>query len=502
MRPKPGAVGAIRSHERVAHWAARYPDKLAIGYGGRWITYGEWHDRLQEQATSLRGDASPVALVYNAEDGVDFAVGYAAAHAAGRPALVLNPRIPGRDLRAQIDLAGAGVVLSSAGHDVDPAPEPRAEPLLDRWGEPLAEISFSSGTTGEPKGILLSHRALAWAGVLAGELAYGARHTFDMPGDPLSADDTVVSAFQAGSAATTNGFLNCGLAVGARMHFLPKFDATMFTAFMESVDATVFYGAPAHIALWRQGEPDAVPTARTYMLIGQAPASVDVEWLLKRRGSAHVVNCYGLAESCAGMTIASDDEIARGTGMIGRPADGVEIRLVAPDGRDAESEGELIMRCFGMMEGYLNRPDLTAEKLRDGWLYTGDIVERCGDAYLIRGRTGDRINRGGYKFDPMDVENVAASVQGVTGAVACAISHPVLGEDVALAVEVASHEDLETVREAVVATLTWELPKFKIPRQIRAVREMPRGTLGKPQRAVVAAWFTQSQPQSEDLVQI
>jgi long-chain acyl-CoA synthetase len=501
VRPKPGAVGAIRSHDRVAHWAARYPDKLAIGYGGRWITYGEWHERVQEQARSLQGDASPVALVYDAADGVDFAVGYAAAHAAARPALVLNPRIPGRDLRAQIDFAGAGTVLSGDGHDVEPAREPRAEPLLDRWGEPLAEISFSSGTTGEPKGILLSHRALAWAGVLAGELAYAARHRFDMPGDPLSADDTLVSAFQAGSAGTTNGFLNCGLAVGARMHFLPKFDATTFTAFMESVEATVFYGAPAHLALWRQGEPDAVPTARSYVVIGQALASVDAEWFLKRRGRAHLVNCYGLTESCAGMTVAFDDDVAR-PGMIGRPVDGVEIRVVEPDGRDAESEGELIMRCFGMMEGYLDRPDLTAEKLRDGWLSTGDIVERCGDAYVIRGRTGDRINRGGYKFDPMDVEDVAATVEGVTGAVACAISHPVLGEDVALAVEVANHEDPDTVREAVVSTLAWELPKFKVPRQIRVVREMPRSALGKPQRAVVAAWFAQSQPQSEGLVQI
>jgi acyl-CoA synthetase (AMP-forming)/AMP-acid ligase II len=495
-------VGAIRSHERIAHWAARYPDKLAIGYGGRWITYREWHERVQEQAASLRGDTSPVALVYDAQDGVDFAVGYAAAHAAERPALVLNPRIPGRDLRAQIDFAGAGTVLSSAGRDIEPAAEPRAEPLVDRWGEPLAEISFSSGTTGEPKGILLSHRALAWAGVLACELGYAARHTFDMPGDPLSADDTLVSAFQAGSAATTNGFLNSGLTVGARLHLLPKFDGTTFSAFMESVDATVFYGAPAHIALWRQGEPDAVPTARCYMLIGQAPASVDTEWFLERRASAHLVNCYGLTESCAGMTIAVDDEVAHGAGMIGRPADGVEIRLVGPDGADAESEGELIMRSFGMMEGYLDRPDFTTEKLRDGWLYTGDIVERRGDAYLIRGRTGDRINRGGYKFDPMDVEDVAATVPGVTGAVACAVSHPVLGEDVALAVEVANHHDLDTVRDAVVDALTQELPRFKVPRQIRAVREIPRSALGKPQRAIVAAWFTESRPQSGELVQI
>ena len=224
VRRTPDDVRAIRSHERIAHWAGRHPDKLAIGYDGRWITYAEWHERVQEQAASLRGDVSPVALVYERERGVDFAVSYAATHAAGRPALVLDPRIGTRDLRAQIAFAGAGTVL---GHDdLAAADEPRSAPLLDRWGDPIAEISFSSGTTGEPKGILLSHRALAWAGVVAGQLAAGGRNSFDVPGNPLGPDDTLVSAVQAGSAATTNGLLNSGLAVGARMHLLPKFDAS------------------------------------------------------------------------------------------------------------------------------------------------------------------------------------------------------------------------------------------------------------------------------------
>jgi acyl-CoA synthetase (AMP-forming)/AMP-acid ligase II len=142
-----------------------------------------------------------------------------------------------------------------------------------------------------------------------------------------------------------------------------------------------------------------------------------------------------------------------------------------------------------MMEGYLDRPDLTDEKIREGWLYTGDIVERREDTFLIRGRVGDRINRGGYKFDPIDIEDVAAAVPGVTGAVACAIPHPVLGEDVALALEVREPHDVQAVREAVATILARNLPAFKVPRRIRAVREMPRGALGKPQRAVVAAWF-------------
>lgn len=487
----PDDVRGVRSYERVAHWAGVCPDKLAIGYDGDWITYADWHARAQERCTSLRGDVSPVALVYDAWDVIDFAISYVAAHAADRPALVLNPKIRARDLQAQIDRAGAGVVLGEGGKDLTSARVVRSQPLLDRWGVPVAEISFSSGTTGEAKGILLSHWALAWSGVMCSEFVFVGRRSFAEPGAPLDGDDTIVSAFPPGSAATTNGLLNAGLDVGARMHVLPKFDATTFSDFMRSVDATVFYGAPAHIALWRQAEPDAVPGAKVYVVIGQAPAGVDVSWFLERRGNARLVNAYALTETCAGMTLAVDEQIAQGAGMIGAPVEGAEVRLVDADGGEATNEGELIMRSFGMMEGYLDRPDLTAQRMHDGWLHTGDVVERQGWAYLMRGRVGDRINRGGYKFDPIDVEDVAAGVLGVTGAVAFGVPHPVLGEDVALVIEVTPPHDMDAVRDAVATALAEALPPFKTPRHIRAVREVPRATLGKPQRTAVAAWFNE-----------
>ena len=74
MRRTPADVRATRSYERVAHWAGECPDRLAIGYDGHWITYAEWHERARERAVSLRGDVSPVALLYDAADVVDFAI--------------------------------------------------------------------------------------------------------------------------------------------------------------------------------------------------------------------------------------------------------------------------------------------------------------------------------------------------------------------------------------------------------------------------------------------
>ena len=489
----PENVRAVRSCDLVARWAAESPNKLGIGCGGQWLTYAEWHERVQARAKSLRdGGVSPVALVYDARDGIEFAVGYVAAHAAARAPVILNAKLPTQELQLQVEFAGAGTVLGSGREDLSPAAEPRSEPLLDRWGETIAEISFSSGTTGRPKGILQSHWALAWAGTTVNEFVWAARHSREEPGEPLGAHDTLVSAFQASSAITTNGFLNCGLAVGARMHFLPKFDVASFSRFMKDVEATAFIGAPVHLVLWRQAEPDARPSARVYMVGGQATHLVDTNWFLERRGDAHLVNCYGLAESCAGFMLAVDEEIAQGAGAIGRPPDHVELRLVGSGGEDVDAEGELAMSCFGLMEGYLDRPDLTAARIRDGWLHTGDIVERRDGAHFIRGRIGDRINRGGNKFDPLEVEEVAAAVPGVTGAVACAVPHPVLGEDVALALEVANGHDIAEVRDAVARKLAGELPKFKVPRDIRAVRLMPRASLGKPQRAAVAAWFSNS----------
>jgi acyl-CoA synthetase (AMP-forming)/AMP-acid ligase II len=489
----PEDVRSVRSCDLVARWAAEDRDRLGLGCDGRWITFGEWHARVVDRAAGLReGGVSPVALAYDAVDGVEFGVSYVASHLAGRPAVVLNPRLPARGLQRQIDWAGAGTVLSGGRDELTPAAVSRSTPLLDQWGETVAEISFSSGTTGEPKGIVLSHWALAWAGVLGSDLLYAGRYSYDAPGEPLGPGDTIVSAFQAGSAMTTNGFLNSGLAAGARMHFLSKFDAGAFSGFMREVGGTVFFCAPVHLALWRQAEPDATPTARMYMLGGQEIARVDVDWLLERRGDAHLINCYASTESCAGLLFALDDEVARDAGAFGRPLDGyAEVRLVDADGEETDHEGQLTMRCFGMMEGYLDRPDLTAEKLRDGWLYMGDIVERRDGIYFMRGRMGDRINRGGYKFDPIEIEEIAARVAGVTGAVACSIPHPTLGEDVALAIEVAVGHNSDQVRDEVASTLARELPSFKVPRDIRDVREMPRAALGKPQRATIAQWFIQ-----------
>ncbi len=180
----------------------------------------------------------------------------------------------------------------------------------------------------------------------------------------MTGEDTIVSMFPAGSAATTNGLLSTALDVGARMHVLPKFDATTFTEFMRSVDATIFYGAPAHLALWRQGEPDATPTARAYVVIGQAPSGVDVEWFLERRGSARLINAYGLTETCAGIMVGVDGDVAAG---VLRPLAGVEVRLVEAAAGDASTDGELLMRSFGMMEATLSaRTSRRRRSARDG----------------------------------------------------------------------------------------------------------------------------------------
>jgi malonyl-CoA/methylmalonyl-CoA synthetase len=206
---------------------------------------------------------------------------------------------------------------------------------------------------------------------------------------------------------------------------------------------------------------------------------------IERLSGARPIERYGLTETLMNTAIRADGD--RRAGYVGPPLDGVDLRLVDDDGRpldarDDETIGEVEVRGPNVFLGYLNRPDATAEALRDGWFRTGDLATRAEDGYLrIVGRKAtDLIKSGGYKIGAGEIESALREHPAVDDAAVTAEPDPDLGERVAAWVVLrdgatASEQELS---DHVAALLT----PHKRPRTVRFIDALPRNELGKVQK--------------------
>lgn len=480
----------LRSFELLEKHASETPQRQGLGCDGRWITYAEWWEQSRALAGSLSdGGQGPVGLLFFPADGIEFLVAYVACHLAGCPTVALNPKLTVPEREYQLDDAGVTRVLSPSGLRARATAAPRTEPMIDSYGDVMADIVYSSGTTGAPKGVLWNHLGLYRSGGLIARYTYGGTRDQADRDWELGSRDILVCALPVYSNSSACGAINAALVVGTPLHYLSMFEASTFTSTMRKLGGTMFLGVPAFYALWRDAEPNARPVARTYATLG-APVSTSLAaWANDRFGDdARFVNCYGLAESNAGIMLAIDDELVEHQGAIGSPVPSVDARIIDHQGRPSTA-GELLLRTEGMMEGYLNKPEATAAALVDGWLHTGDIVVQEGFVICLKGRSQETINRGGYKILPREVEDLVTSVSGVLDAIAIGIPHPVLGEDIGLCVQIASGVEEGDVEREVRERLGSTLASFKVPRQIVLVREFPRNALGKVVRRNLKEWF-------------
>lgn len=489
MRTQDNAAVGPCSHDHLRRHAQERGAARAIGCDGRWLTFAQWlerSERLAERLAALGEAGQPVGLRFAPAEAVEFAVAWVACHLAGCTAVPLSSRLPDGERAAQLREAGVRLVLSVAGEEQVAAAGGPA--LRDGVGRPLAAVLFTSGTTQAPKGVLVNHRALERSARACAELIYTGRreHGWEEAAErPLDADDTIVTTFPVYSSMSLQGVVNVGLHSGAAQHFLPAFDGATFSARMRELEATVLVAPPAVMALWRQAEPDAVAQARCHVLAG-APMSTDLAaWAVAMCGeNSHLVSWYGLTEG-GGTMVALDRELADHVGAIGRPIPGEVCRVLDGDGAEAQA-GELVfaLRPGETMEGYLNRPDLTAATMgADGWFRTGDLVAVEDGVICLRGRRQEWINRGANKIYPAEIEDVAARVDGVVEAVALGIPHEVLGEDVALCVQVDPGSDADEIVAAIRALLAEEVADYKRPRRIRCTDALPRNANGKVVRA-------------------
>ncbi len=485
---------------QVARIAHATPQRIALVDGERNIDYGSFwrqasgfaHHLLQ---SGLRtGDR--VALVL--PNRIEAAVALYGIWLAGGVAAPLNAQARARDFLPWLRHCGARVVLHESGHrDMEQtlalwndtaAPTaialdagaglPMAEGLAD-WpdleaDDTLAQLLYTSGTTGEPKGVMLSHANLS--ANTAAVIAYLA----------LAQDDLIVSVlpfYYAYGASVLHTHLACGacIVLGPGMVFpVQVLDA------LQRHRATGFSGVPSTYILLmdmlERGGHD-LSTLRYLTQAGGAmpPAVADrVHALLP---DAHLFLMYGQTEATSRISWLPPERRTDKRGSVGIPVQDTRWAIFREDGQPASTgeEGEVCVRGPGIMLGYWNDADATAAALRDGWLRTGDLGHLDAEGYLfLQGRRSDMIKTGAHRVHPGDVEEVIAELPGIREVAVVGVDDATLGQTIKA--YVVADDLAPRAEDRIKAHCRARLAAYKIPRHITFVDALPRTASGKVRR--------------------
>jgi long-chain acyl-CoA synthetase len=469
--------------------------RVAVRVGNAAITYRGLDEASAGVAGLLRerglepGDRVGVMLPNVAE----FLVVYYGVLRAGGAVVPMNPLLKVREVAYYLGDSGARLLFAWHGFAeeasggakradaeeiiVDPATFPdlvsSATPdftVTERRDEDTAVILYTSGTTGQPKGAELTH------GNLMSNTEVACR-------DIVRAhpDDVIFGGLPLFHVFGQTVALNVAVASGACLSLLPRFDAGQALQILADHHATVFEGVPTmYVALLHAPDRDGYDLSALRMCIsGGAALPVEVLRGFDDAFGVAVLEGYGLSETSP---VASFNHPGRERkpGSIGTPIRGVAMRVV--DNADQEMPqgevGEIVIRGLNVMKGYWQRPEATAEALRDGWFHTGDMgrVDEDGYFFLVD-RKKDLVIRGGYNVYPREIEEVLYEHPAVAEAAVIGLPHPVHGEEVAAAVALkpgaaVTPEELRDYVKGLVAA-------YKYPRHVWIVDALPKGATGK-----------------------
>jgi malonyl-CoA/methylmalonyl-CoA synthetase len=351
----------------------------------------------------------------------------------------------------------------------------QAPPLADAtprtWDDPAA-ILYTSGTTGRSKGALLTQGNLASN---TAALLEAWRFT---------AEDRLIHALP---IFHTHGlFVACNMAVsaGATMIFLDRFDAE--EVLTEMGDATVLMGVPTfYTRLLASPRLDAAATAGMRLFVsGSAPLLAENHADFSARTGHEILERYGMTETCMIASNPYDGE--RRPGAVGQPLSGIDVRITDRETGETLPVGEIgaiEVRGPNVFQGYWRMPEKTAAEFRDdGFFITGDLGQIDAAGYLsIVGRDKDLVISGGYNVYPKEVEALIDETPGVLESAVIGLPHPDLGEGVTAIV--VPQPGASPDPSDVMAALKDKLARYKQPKEVIVVNELPRNVMGKVQKA-------------------
>jgi len=373
---------------------------------------------------------------------------------------------PDTDLPEVVEAGSAAWRALASGSGVDPSGTAEAAGTAD--AETLAVLAFTSGTSGAPKGAMLSHRALL-ASIDA---------TLALDPIPVRPDDVVLLTLPLFHLYELNGVLGPMTATGATGILAERFEPTPALALIEEYRITTVPGAPPMYASWAARHDLAPALATVRMLIsGSAPLPPAVLEQIQTATGRTVYEGYGLTETgpVATSTLASEQVKS---GSIGRAVPGVELRLVDHLGEPVADgdPGEIELRGANLFSGYW--PDGAGGPDPDGWWATGDVAyaDEDGDLFLVD-RRKELVLVSGFNVYPREVEDVLLTHPDVVEAAVVAVPHPATGEAVKAFVVRRPGSDLTA--DQLIAHCEPRLARFKRPTIVTFVPELPHSVIGK-----------------------
>ena len=493
----------------VLERARELPHKVALidGLGGQSMTFGELTSRVDAVAAGLLAQGMRVGDVVAVcgSNTPDYAVAAHAVWRAGGVVVTVNPLFTLDEMRQELSDAGArwllaapdalaraGPAAQSVGIDKiytfrelphRPAPPPTRPPVDPRRDPAL--ILYSSGTTGLPKGVLLSHRNLI-AAILQ-------LHS----GDLAREDDVLIGLAPFFHVVGLNGILNLGIFAGATLVTLARYQFDTFLGLLQDRRvSSAFLTPPVVQDLARQPLVDEFDlSSLRSILCAAAPMGAALEQAAAERLGCVVRQGYGMTEASGPITTTLSDSIRRGSvGLLVPSTESKIVDLVDRHELPAGGRGEILVRGPQVMQGYLNRPEATAATLADGgWLHTGDVGYFDADGFLwIVDRVKEIIKYKAYQVAPAELEAVLANHPAVAEAAVVPSPDAEAGEVpkafvVLQPAAITSEVDL-------MAFVAERVAPYKKVRRVEFVDSIPRSPTGKILRRLLVERERQHKP--------
>ncbi|MEJ8572765.1 long-chain fatty acid--CoA ligase [Microbaculum marinum] len=482
----------------LARRAKRSPSAPAVVSGDRRVTFAELEDRVSRAAAVLRdcdvGKGDRVALLLR--NGLEYCELFYAIGRIGAICCALNYRLTGSELGHIVGDCGATILIHEeefadvarslsadtgslrtlpvAGVEQHLATTPPLDaPDATAPGDPLLLV-YTSGTTGRPKGAVITHQQLVWASLTIG-------HTVDF----RSGDVHLLPApmFHVGGLSFT---VHC-VHVGATLVIPPGWNAGQAVDLIAAEGVNHFFAVPTMIADLLAADSltkDRLRSVR-WIMSGAAPLPADLVERCMALGIP-VIQSYGATETCGPAACMDVDSVARRPGSIGLPFFHTEIRLQRDDGvpPTAGEQGEIQVRAPHIFAGYWGNAEATREAFEDGWFRTGDIGYRDDDGYLfLVDRKSELIISGGENIYPLEVEQVLESHPAIAEAAVVGLPDPKWGQIVCAVISCGARTPPSL--EEVAAHCLDRLARYKIPRKLVVRDRLIRNATGKVQRGAL-----------------